>query len=289
MSDAPSPDVLRQLVGRLLARWRSRAGLSLEQVVAQAKPHIRLSPPTLSRWESGVIPTTGKARRTKIEPLLRLYGATDDEVAATLRLAERAAENPWWYEYRAELPEWTRTGIAYADSATLIHVYEPHRVPGLLQTADYARALLGTGPGVDRRIEVLMRRQAILNRPHPPQLWALLDESVLRRQVSDPAVMQQQVKHLLELSTRPRITIQVVPLAAGPNRRTAQPFNIFRLAPIELPDVVERQMLDDHDFTDDQHTVAQYMDWWGQATEFQSPAETQSLLSAIIAESGDTA
>jgi transcriptional regulator with XRE-family HTH domain len=116
----------------------------------------------------------------------------------------------WNGHYR----EWFKKWVAAERRATVIRWYEPLLVPGLVQTEDYARAVLSWGPlsgNVDDDVQARMDRQEILNRDNPPELWVLLAESAVRRRVGSAEVMRDQLKHLGELSRRPNITVQVVP------------------------------------------------------------------------------
>ncbi|MBL1100165.1 helix-turn-helix domain-containing protein [Streptomyces coffeae] len=270
-----SPDVLRQQVGELLRRWRERAGISVETAVSETA----LSAPSLWRWEAGTLPR--KPKTDTIEALLRLYGAADDEIAAILDLAEKAAARPWWHPYRFQLPGWVQASIAYAESSTMIRIYAPHRIPDLLQTPGYAQAR-----GCDEvGLSLLARRQAVLHRatPERPRLWVILDESIFCRSVSgDPEVLCEQIDHLIYLTSRRRFTLQIVPLTTT-GQPAAEPFTIYRLAPQELPDVVCREVLDGGQFTDDRDSVGVYRVAWDAYARALSPMDSLALLKSIHA------
>jgi hypothetical protein len=129
-------------------------------------------------------------------------------------------------------------------AAELIRGYEPHCVPGLLQTEDYARATLSAGypdalpAETDRRVALRMSRQQLLTRPSPPHLWIVIDEAVLHRPAGRPAVMRTQLDHLISAAQQPGITLQVLPFAAGPHPAMYGTFHVFRFPAPELPDIV---------------------------------------------------
>ncbi|KUN99010.1 helix-turn-helix domain-containing protein [Streptomyces caeruleatus] len=124
-------------------------------------------------------------------------------------------------------PSWFRPFVELEKQAAVIRTLEPTVVPGLLQTRDYARATLAVGRanGIDTLLDARMERQAILERGTPPELWALMDEAVLRRKVGDGRVMREQLRHLLNLSERPSIVIQVVPFSSGARAAAAGAFH----------------------------------------------------------------
>ena len=126
----------------------------------------------------------------------------------------------------------------------MIRTYETQFVPGLLQTVDYARAVVRIGQvtlkpeEVERRVELRMDRQRIVTRPRPVRLWAVLDEAVLRRPVGGPKVMRGQIEALIELSGRQNITLQVIPFKAGGHAATGGSFSLLRFPERDMSDVV---------------------------------------------------
>jgi transcriptional regulator with XRE-family HTH domain len=117
-------------------------------------------------------------------------------------------------------PQWFRDWLEAEREATTLRTWEPLLIPGLLQTAAYARAILAAGPDpaedeIEQMVAARIERQAILERPRPPTLWVLLDETVLHRRIGSAKIMREQLLRLADLAGRPRITIQVVPARAG--------------------------------------------------------------------------
>src|SRR3954470_10894329 len=203
------PTVLRIVLGAQLRRLREGCGITCEE----AGEAIRGSHSKISRMELGRV----RFRRRDVADLLGLYGVSDaDECAAMLGLAERANEAGWWHSYSDILPSWFEGYIGLEEAASRIRSYEVQFVPGLLQTEEYARAvtLLGhpDAPAheVERRVGLRMRRQTLLQAEEPPHLWAVVDEAVLRRPLGGVPVMRKQLKHLLEMTESPNVTLQVV-------------------------------------------------------------------------------
>jgi transcriptional regulator with XRE-family HTH domain len=227
----------RLVLGMRLRRLREAAGVSPED----AGQAIRASRSKISRLENG---RTGFKSRD-VTDLLTLYGVSDDaELATMLALAKYANAGGWWQEYADVVPAWLEHYLDLERAASLIRTYEVACVPGLLQTADYARAVLRSGhpdapeAEVERRVELRLRRQQVLYRDDPVRLWAVLDETVLRRPVGGSAVMRAQLAHLIEASRLPHVNIQVLPLSADGHAAGGSSVTMLRFSESELPDVV---------------------------------------------------
>ena len=149
-------------------------------------------------------------------------------------------------------------------AAEQIHGYEPHCVPGLLQTADYAHALAIAGhPGATaeetgRRVALRLARQQILTRPSPPQLWVVIDEAVLHRPAGGRHAMRAQLTHLINATEQDNITLQVLPAATGPHPAMYGPFRIFRFPAHELPDIVYGENMTSAFYLDKPQDVTAY-------------------------------
>lgn len=237
------PTVLRMLVGMRLRRLREAKGISREQ----AGEAIRASHSKISRLEAG---RSGfKAR--DIADLLTLYGVQDEGDRATLMaMAEQANVPGWWHAYSDVVPSWFEAYLGLEQAARVIRGYEVQFVPGLLQTEAYARAVISLGCSgddeerIERRVELRMKRQRILHRPEPAQLWVVVDEAALRRPIGGNAVMRAQLNHLIDMCALPNVTIQVIPFSVGGHAAAGGPISILRLAERELPDVVYLEQLD---------------------------------------------
>jgi transcriptional regulator with XRE-family HTH domain len=227
-----SPTVRRRELGALLRKLRTEKGLTVEQAAEQ----LMFSMSKLSRMETG----HGVATPRDIRDVCSLYEVTDEaERERMLKLAAEGKQAGWWQSY--DLPYSTYVGLEA--EATAISDFQSSVVPGLLQTADYARAgHEGAMPrlsseDIERRIEAKLTRQALLGQEDPPAFSAVLDEAVLHRMVGGPAVMSAQLGRLVEEANRPNVTIQVIPFALGAHPGVESNFNILEM-PSPTPGVV---------------------------------------------------
>jgi transcriptional regulator with XRE-family HTH domain len=229
------PTMRRRQLGMELRRLRDAADLTLED----AAKHISRVPSTVSRIE------TGKAtpRPTHLKALLDLYGLEEGpERDALVALGKDAQQRSWWSEYDDVLsPDFERY-LGYEVGAASLRVYDNRGVPGLLQTADYARASFRAGrvfnpDELERRVELRLKRQDVLTRQDPLVLWAVLDEAVLRRMVGGPAVMLEQLVHLLAVGEQTNVSIQVIPFSRGAHAGIDGPFTVIEFAEPTDPDV----------------------------------------------------
>lgn len=234
-----APTVLRIIVGRQLEELRNRAGLTFEEAGAA----IDVSHSTIRRMEAAKV---ARLRVPEVEKLLLTYDVTDPgEIDAFLQLVREANKRGWWHTYRDVLPPWFGAYLSLEQAARHIRAYEAQFVPGLLQTQEYAHALLSAGnphasaEETERRVALRMRRQEILNSDDPPLLWAVMDETVLRWPVGGRDVMRAQITHLLESMELPHVKLQLMPFTSGPHPTTrAGAFHLLRFKTAELPDVV---------------------------------------------------
>ncbi|MGH3754236.1 MAG: helix-turn-helix domain-containing protein [Pseudonocardiaceae bacterium] len=214
----------RRVAGEL-RRLRARSGHSCATVGAA----LGISASKISRIETGRIGLVAD----EVAALLGFYQVAKPLREELLELVRRAAEPGWWQVQGSRLPELWQELIDFERSATAITNYEPLLIPGLLQTADYAGALIAAAnpalseDEVETRVAARTARQALLGRPRPPRLLALLEEGVLRRVVGDPGLMRRQVRHLEDAATRPNVTVQVVPSSAGAHPGLEGPFVIL--------------------------------------------------------------
>jgi transcriptional regulator with XRE-family HTH domain len=250
------PTVLRMSLGGALRRLRERAGITREA----AGEEIRASGAKISRLELGRV----GFKHRDVADLLTLYGVTDPaERDGFLELARRANAPGWWHRYADLLPSWFETYLGLEQAASVIRTFELQFVPGLLQTPDYARAVTRLGctriEEVERRVELRMQRQQLLTRPNAPKLWAVIDESALRRSVcDDPAVLRDQLAHLRDVSEQPTVWLQFVPLSRGGHAAAGGSFTILRFPQPELPDVVYLEQLTSALYLDKRADVDHY-------------------------------
>jgi transcriptional regulator with XRE-family HTH domain len=267
-----SPTVLRIILGRQLQTLREKAGMSYEQ----AAEAIYASAWTLRRMEKAEV----GLKLNYVKSLLMAYGITDvREIDIFLDLAREANKPGWWHSYTDVLPAWFRVFPGLEQAASLIRGYEPHCIPGLLQTEDYARALSLAGypnaaqDETDRRVELRITRQQILTRPDPPKLWVVIDEAALRRPVGGPEVMRPQLGRLIDATDQPNITLQVLPLAVGAHPVMYGMFHLLRFPTPELPDVVYGENLTSAFYLDKPTDVAAYTEALDRLCAQASPAD----------------
>ena len=229
------PSVRRLILGSQLRRLREKSGISC----AEAGYSIRGSASKISRMETGRI----SFKERDVEDLLTLYGLNDpDERAQLVSLVAASRQTGWWHRYNDRMPKWFEDYVGLEEAASRIQCWELQFVPGLIQTEAYARAAIVHGrpragaEEVDRLVELRMRRQRILDGTHPPRLWTVIDESVLRRSLGGTAVLKAQVDRLLELIDLPHVSLQVIPFSRS-GYVAEGAFSILRFAESELPDI----------------------------------------------------
>ncbi|MGW7351818.1 helix-turn-helix transcriptional regulator [Streptomyces sp. Z26] len=259
MPEARSAPTVGQIVlGLRLRDLRERAGVSFEQ----AARALSVNQTTIRRMEKADV----GLKPVYVEKLLQVYDVPESETGSFLSLVEEAGNPGWWHRFRDVLPTWFSLYVSLEESANLIRAYEPHCVPGLLQTADYARALLRVGfptapaEELDRRVALRMERQSLLTRPSPPRLWAVIDETVLRRPVGGPEVMRAQLDRLAAAAATSNVTLQILPYATGPHPGMFGPFQLFRFDIPELPDIVYTESLTGAVYHDERPDTVAYLE-----------------------------
>jgi transcriptional regulator with XRE-family HTH domain len=266
------PTVLRMLLGIQLRRLREARNITPEQ----AGYEIRASRSKISRVEHGRVGF--KVR--DIEDLLSLYGVTDErERHRMLVLAQQANNQGWWAKYDDIMPDWFESYVGLEQATSLIRTYELQFVPGLFQTEDYARAVTVLGhrsappSEIERRVGLRMQRQDLLATPDPPRIWAVIDESALRRPVGGRDVMRAQLSHLMEVADLPRVTLQVMPFSQGGHPAAGGSFTIMRFAEPDLPDIVYIEQLTGALYLDRRDEADNYMEVMNRlSAEAETPA-----------------
>lgn len=285
MSEPRSAPTVGQIVlGKRLQDLREKAGLSPEQ----AARALRVNQTTVRRMEKAEV----GLKLLYVEKLLQTYGVARAEIDDFLSLAEEANRPGWWHNFRDVVPDWFSVYVSLEGAARMIRAYEPHYVPGLLQTEDYVRTLLGVGfpdasrEELDKRVALRMERQSLLTRAEDaPRLWAVVDETVLRRNVGGPQVMRGQINRLLRAVELSNVTIQVVPFSTGPHPGAFGPFQIFRFGIPELPDIVYSEGLTSASYRDERAEVATYLQTLDRMCEqAATPEGTEAFLHALLKE-----
>ena len=209
-----SPTMRRRRLAAELRRLRENAGLTQEEVAGQ----LEWDPSKLSRIENRQVGIIARDLRK----LLDLYAVTDEsQREGYFAMAREGKQRAWWQSYGDVIPSEYGTLIGLESEAATISNYEQELIPGLLQTEDYARAVIrvsrpdDTAEQVSRRAEVRMARQQVLARDDAPRLWAVINEAAVRRVVGGPAVMAAQLRSLAAARDRAVVTVQVLPFSAG--------------------------------------------------------------------------
>ncbi|HKE97693.1 MAG TPA: helix-turn-helix transcriptional regulator [Actinomycetes bacterium] len=224
-----------QRLGATLRRLREQADLTIEQVAER----LDCSASKVSRIETGQV----SAAPRDVRDMLELYRVDQARRDALVKIAREARQPGWWEAYSG-VSEGAPPYTGLETAAAWIHTYMALAVPSLLQTADYARAIIGavrpdlSPHEVDRRVELRMQRQELLQREHPPAFRAILDEALLRRRVGTAAVMRRQLDRLVEAAAAPSVTVQVLPVAAGAHAGIDGPFTILGFPEPAEPDIV---------------------------------------------------
>ncbi|NYE10499.1 hypothetical protein BJ999_000795 [Actinomadura citrea] len=264
---------------------REESGLSR----AEAGEVIRGSASKMSRLELG---RHGFKIRDVLD-LLTLYGVEDeDERNGFVQLVREAKKPGWWQGHGDIVPGWFEQYLGLEQSAATIRTYEVQYIPGLLQTRDYARAVIGLEHhdaaygGLERRLALRLRRQEVLHRPTgPTTLWAVIDEAALRRPIGGPRTMRGQVEHLIAVSEdMANVKVQVLPFAAGGHLALGGPITIVRFAEHDLDDVVYLEQLTGARYPEGQEAVRyqKIMDLLG--IRAARPARTATFLRDLLGE-----
>ncbi|MGH3687772.1 MAG: helix-turn-helix domain-containing protein [Pseudonocardiaceae bacterium] len=276
----PHTSVRSRQVAAELRMLSEQAGLSGAEVAKR----MGMSPSKISRIETG----NSGLQIEDIAALLGLYqvpAATRDDL---LDLVRRSEERSWWTR-QPGLPQLWRSLIDFEAKATRVQNYEALFVPGLLQTAEYARAIIqGVAPTVseaelDNLVAARMARQALLARASAPQFLAVVDEGALRRPIGEPGVMHRQLQHLLGAAEQPHVTLRVVPLAAGAHAGLRGSFVILEFA--EEPALVYLENHGTEMFLEEETDLAAYRVALGNILQAAlAPAATAELVNQIATE-----
>ncbi|MGA5299818.1 helix-turn-helix domain-containing protein [Nucisporomicrobium flavum] len=280
MSTDEGPTLRRRRLGTELKRCRERAGLTQENV----SRHFEWHAAKVTRIETARVAVTPR----DVRDLLVLYGVDDEQYReALMDLARSSRQKTWWTDYRDIMRPGNFIGLE-AEAASL-RVWEPIVLPGLLQTEDYIRALMRTGRStdspqhIDRRVALRLKRQDRLRGANPLQLFAIIDESVVRRSVGGPDVMDHQLRSLIDVAQLPNVTVQILPFDAGEH-----PFLGGSAALLEFPetthlDVVYLEGLAG-DLYEEQHSeVARYRAEFDQlSTRALDPRLTLKMIESLL-------
>ncbi|WP_208036713.1 helix-turn-helix domain-containing protein [Streptomyces cyanogenus] len=270
------------LLGSQLRRLREARGITREK----AGYSIRASESKISRMELGRV----SFKTRDVEDLLTLYGITDEaERESLLSLAREANVAGWWHSYTDVLPSWFPTYVGLEGAAALIRAYEVQFVHGLLQTEEYARAVVRRGmkgastADVERRVALRLERQKYLLAENAPEFHIVLDEAALRRPYGDREVMRGQLQHLIDISERPNVRLQVMPFSFGGHAGESGAFTILSFPESDLSDVVYLEQLTSALYLDKREDVAQYEQALKELQQDSpGPDESRDLLRGLL-------
>jgi transcriptional regulator with XRE-family HTH domain len=267
-----------------LKRLRELALLTADEVAQR----LGWSASKVSRVENARI----RLKPDDVELLVGLYGVTGEQRATLIGLTEEDGQKKWWDAYADVAPPDYLTFISFEAEASSACNYEPMVIPGLLQTEPYARQVIfmwqsiaNTPPAdLERLLQVRLTRQRILYSDHPLELSVIIDEAVLRRQVGTRTVMREQLHHLVEVSARPNISVQILPLAGHHFMLTSPVMSL------QIPDFGPVTYLeastDGHLYTDDSSLIYQHgLVFEELSATALDPGRSRHLIKKVIDES----
>lgn len=278
------PTVQRIMLGTRLRRLRE----SLHITRDTAASAIRASDAKLCRMELGRV----GFKERDVADLLTLYGLHEPDIRREFLDSVRRANEPgWWRGYGDAFPNWFEQHLGLEEATSLIRTYEVQFVPGLLQTAAYAEAVIRLGRPIDspdaiqRRVELRMTRQELLAKPDAPRLWVVVDEAALRRPLGGPDVMRAQLHHLVEAASRPNVTLQVLPFHVGGHAAAGGPVTVLRFPVPDLPDIVYLEQLTSALYLDKPEEVDHYLAVMDRLSLVASPAaDSVAFLEKVLKE-----
>ena len=275
MAAPQSPTVRRRRLGHELRELRERAGLTLDEAAAQLED---ISAAKISRIETAKVGT----RARDVEALLDVYDLHDAQRRANLiTLTRESRQRGWWEQFSDAIPPALDLAIGLEAEAVSIRIFSPHFVGGLFQTEAYARALLEanwtseSSEQLQRRVDLRMERQKILNERDRLEIRAVLDETVLRRPVGGDGTLRGQLRRLTELAHFPNVSIRVLPLSIGAHSGGEGAFRIIDLSPPDSP-VVHLEYPDRAAYLEEESEVRLYANIF-QRLEDASLTNEQSL------------
>jgi len=277
-----TPTVRLRRLAAELRKLRSSSGLTQDEVGERTGINVA----TLYRIEHARVRPQTRTLRT----LLDLYGADEQQQTDLLALLRDARQRGWLHAYQSELPEQYTNYIGFEGEARSVWNYESLFVPGLLQTEDYARAVIravlpwASRDEVERRVEVRMERQDVLRNDNPLELWVIVDEAALRRQVGGHDVMQAQLRHLVQAADLPQVTLQIIPLDVGAHAGMPGSFVFMQFGEAAIPDVIYIDSMAGDLFLEAEADVRRYrLVFEHLRAVAASPDDSRSLVAALSA------
>ncbi|QKW40496.1 helix-turn-helix domain-containing protein [Actinomadura sp. NAK00032] len=255
MTARSAPTVKRRRLAAELRQQRERLGLTIEEVAER----LEWSTAKVSRIENarvGVLPRD-------VKYLLNVYGVEGEARDVLMALAREARQKGWWHSYGEAIPAWFEVYVGLESDAATMDQYDTEHVPGLLQTAEYARSLFEAFPiddetEIEKRVELRMARTEYLTSDDGPKFWAVLNEAVIRRKVGGSRTMRQQLRHLGEMAKLPNVTLQVLPFEAGAHPAMSGSFTILGFPEPSDPKVVFMETQTGGLYLEKAHEIVRY-------------------------------
>ncbi|MFC9426181.1 MULTISPECIES: helix-turn-helix domain-containing protein [unclassified Streptomyces] len=287
MPNVKPSTVLGRQLGDELRRFRENAGFS----TAGAAEILDCTKGKISRMENGHVPV----RSPDLTALIQAYDVTDpaahERLTALARRANRRRREGWWQQYGSVLGDAYRDQIEMEDICHSIRTYEVQLVPGLLQTAEYGRAVTvasrtwQTPEEIDQFVQVRLARQERLNGETPLTLWAVLAEGVLHQQVGGPSVMRDQLEHMAAMAEQPNITVQVLPFSRGAHSGMFGPYLLLSFPQMASLDLVLSETPTGNIWLERETEVAHYLALFDDArTVALPPTESLTLIRRVAKE-----
>ncbi|MDJ0379345.1 helix-turn-helix transcriptional regulator [Streptomyces sp. G-G2] len=287
MPNVKPSTVLGRQLGDELRRLREAAGLT----TAAAAKALDCTGGKISRIENGHVPV----RTPDLVALMDAYGVsapeTRERLGALARRANRRRREGWWHQYGSVLADAYRDYIEMEDICDSIRTFQAQLVPGLLQTAEYGRAVTvasrawHSAEEVDQFVQVRLARQERLAGERKVELWAILAEGVLRQQVGGPTVMRDQLEHLADMAEQPNITVQVLPFSRGAHSGMFGPYLLMSFPRIAAQSLVLTETPTGNIWMEQESEVARYRELFDDArTSALPPTESLGLIRHIAKE-----
>jgi transcriptional regulator with XRE-family HTH domain len=278
-----SPTIRRRRLALELRRLRETAGLTCEQVAE----HLECSASKISRVETGRVSVSPR----DVRDMLDLYDVPGEQRESLVQLARDSRQKGWWHAFSDTMLPQFATYLGLESAASEIRIYEVNLIPGLLQTEDYARAVIRAGmmnspsEDVERSVALRMARQPAVTRDDPPKVWAVMDEAALRRRVGGASLMRMQLEHLLTQAQLPNVAVQVIPFAGGAHPAMGRPFVILVFPDRVDTDVVYLEDLTSSLYLEDVAEVDRYNVFFNhlRATAL-SFADSSALIASVLKE-----
>ena len=281
MTTEPGPATRRRQLGRQLRDLRLAAGIRTMEAAAEKSG---LSRATISRIESAkqtILPRT-------VRLLCQTYGVGAPLIDHLAKLAAESDDRGWMLSYSDTTPNWFERFLGEEAEASEIWNYQAEYIPGLLQTADYCRAVTAVNSPdvaegeVERRVELRLARQELLARDKPPRLHIVVNEAVVRREVGGADVMREQLRHLGEMAERPTLTVQVLPFSAGAHPAMTGSFTMLHFPPEGGEPTIFVEVDSGALYPDRPSDLERYTWMFGQLRDLAlAPAESMELLSRV--------